>query len=91
MFIGFIGSPAQAASRSATAKSLGDDIHRTLIHGADEKDLVYSGLEETMVNAYQEIREIQKRLDGKADLRTAALIAAIDKIALCYAEMGIFP
>ncbi|MCI0680768.1 MAG: Glu/Leu/Phe/Val dehydrogenase [Gemmataceae bacterium] len=76
---------------SATAKKLGDDIYRAMVHGADEKDLVYSGLEETMVNAYQEIREIQKRLDGQADLRTAALIDAIDKIARCYAEMGIFP
>ncbi len=62
-----------------------------LSKGADEKDLVYSGLDETMSNTYQDLREIYKRYDGKADLRTAAFIDAIDKIALCYTDMGIFP
>ncbi|MBI2803397.1 MAG: Glu/Leu/Phe/Val dehydrogenase [Planctomycetes bacterium] len=76
---------------TATAKKLGDDICRAMVHGADEQDLVYSGLEETMLDAYQETRAIQKRLDGQADLRAAALVGAIDKIALCYFEMGIFP
>lgn len=79
------------AIEGATARQFTEDMLATLAHGADEKDLVYSGLEETMSGAYQEIREIQLRLDGKADLRTAALIDAIDKIALCYLEMGIFP
>ena len=44
-----------------------------------------------MVAAYHEIREIHKQLDGKASLRTAALICAIDKIASAYEQMGIFP
>jgi glutamate dehydrogenase (NAD(P)+) len=59
--------------------------------GADELDLVNSGLEETMVVAYQGIRETQNRLDGKADLRTAALVVAIDRVAAAYEELGIFP
>ncbi len=59
--------------------------------GASEEDLVNSGLEETMVNAYRQIWEIQKRHRDKADLRTAAFINAIDKIAVCYADLGIFP
>ena len=58
--------------------------------GADEKDLVYSGLEETMSVAYNQIREISKR-EGVDSLRTAAFISAIDKIAVCYLELGIFP
>lgn len=62
-----------------------------MARGADERDLVNSGLEETMITAYEQIREVQKRLDGKADLRTAAFVNAIDKIAHCYKDLGIFP
>ena len=59
--------------------------------GASEEDLVNSGLEETMVTAYHPIREQWKERSGKVDLRTAALIVAIDKVALSYAQLGIFP
>jgi glutamate dehydrogenase (NAD(P)+) len=59
--------------------------------GADEADLVYSGLEETMSVAYNQIREILKTNDKVDNLRTAAFVNAIDKVALCYFELGIFP
>jgi glutamate dehydrogenase (NAD(P)+) len=59
--------------------------------GASEEDLVNSGLEETMISAYQQIREAKARHGGKPDLRTAAFICSIDKIVNTYAEMGIFP
>ncbi len=59
--------------------------------GATELDLVESGLEETMVLAYQQMLAIRQRHDCKADLRTAAFINAIDKIAVAYEELGIFP
>lgn len=59
--------------------------------GADELDLVNSGLEDTMVTAYHRLRGIRNKHDGKADLRTAAFIDAIDKIAVCYQDLGIFP
>ncbi|MDX1429093.1 MAG: glutamate dehydrogenase, partial [Rhodothermales bacterium] len=59
--------------------------------GADEEDLVNSGLEETMVNAYRQINETRKRLGRDVDLRTGALVTAIDKIATDYAQRGIFP
>jgi glutamate dehydrogenase (NAD(P)+) len=54
-------------------------------------DLVNSGLEDTMVTAYHRLREIKLKHDNKFDLRTAAFIDAIDKIALCYGDLGIFP
>jgi len=75
----------------ATGASFSAQEAQRIAHGASEVELVSSGLEETMVAAYHEIREICKRLDGKADLRTAALISAIDKIATTYDQMGIFP
>ena len=62
-----------------------------IVRGPSEEDLVNSGLEETMIHAYHQIREVQKKYGERADLRTAAFINAIDKIALCYGDLGIFP
>ncbi len=73
-----------------TNKPLSEAEKRVLARGADEVDLVNSGLEDTMIVAYNEIREIWKKHAG-TDLRTAAFISAIDKIAQSYLELGIFP
>jgi len=59
--------------------------------GPSESDLVNSGLEETMVNSYQRIRETRRRHKDTPDLRTAAFIVAIDMICRTYGDMGIFP
>ncbi len=59
--------------------------------GADEEDLVNSGLEETMVLAYEQIRVIQERHRDEMSLRTAAIVCAVQKIVGTYEEMGIFP
>ncbi len=67
-----------------------DDLKK-LSRGAGEEDLVRSGLEETMVIAYRQMRETRARHHDQTDLRTAAFINAIDKIAVCYADLGIFP
>ncbi|HTJ44394.1 MAG TPA: Glu/Leu/Phe/Val dehydrogenase [Kofleriaceae bacterium] len=72
-----------------TGKTLSPTEIERLSHGPDEEDLVNSGLEDTMVNAYLEVRSIAKQ--QKLDLRTAALVSAIDKIARSYNELGIFP
>ena len=74
-----------------TGKRIDPLIFRKIAHGADEEDLVNSGLEETMIFAYNNIREQTQRLDGQADLRTAAFLDAIHKMADTYLEMGIFP
>ncbi len=75
---------------SATGKPLADHERKLLIHGAEEEDLVNSGLEETMSVAWHQIRDAQRK-HPKTDLRTAAFISAIDKIAVSYLELGIFP
>jgi glutamate dehydrogenase (NAD(P)+) len=62
-----------------------------LSHGADEIDLVNSGLEETMIEAYHGVRNTRNTLGASVDLRTAAMVTAIDKVAVIYREMGIFP
>ncbi len=75
----------------ATGKSLSQSEKKVIARGADEIDLVNSGLEETMIGAYLQIRETWKRDDRVGSLRTAALVNAINKIATSYGELGIFP
>lgn len=74
-----------------TGKSVTTREKDFLTHGADEIDLVRSGLEDTMVNAYDEIRETFKRRKGVEDLRSAAFVVALNKIAGDYIRLGIFP
>jgi glutamate dehydrogenase (NAD(P)+) len=74
-----------------TGKPVNDMERNFIARGADEIDLVRSGLEETMIVAYQQIHEIYKRKKGVKDLRTAAFINAIEKIASDYGGLGIWP
>lgn len=60
-----------------------------LAHGANEYDLVDSGLADTMSTAYNQINELRKKYD--IDLREAAFLNAIEKIGVIYENMGIFP
>jgi len=69
-----------------------DDAERRIFgKGADEVDIVRSGLEGTMVDAYREIRAVYKRRRQVKDLRTAAYAVAIEKVADSYENLGIFP
>lgn len=62
-----------------------------IMHGPDEVDLVYSGLEETMITATHEIMNAWKSNPDIPDMRTAAYVVAINKVGTSYAELGIFP
>ena len=62
-----------------------------IMHGPEEVDLVHSGLEETMIAATREIMEIWKNNPEIPDMRTAAYVSAINKVAISYSELGIFP
>jgi glutamate dehydrogenase/leucine dehydrogenase len=53
------------------------------------KNRLISFLEETMNNAYREINEIRKQF--MIDMRTAAYVSAINKVATSYELLGIFP
>ena len=59
-----------------------------LARGADELDLVRSGLDDTMRRAYQQIRDTFHSNDRIKDYRTAAFVVAIGKIARFYHEMS---
>ncbi len=79
------------AVESVTGRQFSPDEIERVTKGASEEDLVNSGLEETMIGAYHPIRREWKERRGQVDLRTAAMIVAIDKVALSYEQLGIFP
>ena len=79
------------AIEAATGKKISADVFSKIAHGAGEEDLVNSGLEETMINAYHDIRNVREAHGNKFGLRTAAYIVAINKVATSYLELGIFP
>lgn len=79
------------AVENLTGKKLSPAQKQVLSRGADEEDLVNSGLEETMINAYGDIRETFKSNKKIKEMRTAAFVVAINKIASDYQSMGIFP
>ncbi|MFN8546556.1 MAG: Glu/Leu/Phe/Val dehydrogenase [Candidatus Eisenbacteria bacterium] len=79
------------ASQALAGKKLSEDEIKQYTAGPSEEDLVNSGLEETMISSYRQIREVKLTHAAKPDLRTAAFINAIDKIATSYLDLGIFP
>jgi glutamate dehydrogenase (NAD(P)+) len=74
-----------------TGKTVTEKEKEYIMHGADEVDLVYSGLEETMITATHEVMNAWKNNPDIPDMRTAAYVVAINKVGTSYAELGIFP
>lgn len=74
-----------------TGKKVDDGERAFIMHGPEEVDLVHSGLEETMITATREIMEIWLSNPAIPDMRTAAYVNAINKVATSYVELGIFP
>ena len=75
----------------ATGKALVEPDRALAVRGVDELAVVNSGLEETIVVAYQEIQETYRRRPELGNLQTAAFLMAIDKVARAYLELGVFP
>jgi glutamate dehydrogenase (NAD(P)+) len=75
----------------ATGRNFSDAERNQFAKGPDEGDLIASGLEETMVTAYHDIRNMKLKTPGCPDLRIAAFLDAIHKVARSYTELGIFP
>jgi glutamate dehydrogenase (NAD(P)+) len=75
---------------NATGEEFTDEEKESLIRGASERDLVLSGLEETMVTAYHAMNQKRKEKNIK-NLRTAGFILALERISRSYMDLGIFP
>ncbi len=65
------------------------DFKKRYLQGADELQLVRSGLDDTMRMAYQNISEEWHRRPEAGDLRTAAFIVAIERVAASYRAKGL--
>lgn len=74
-----------------TGQRIGTRERDFLTRGGTEIELVNSGLEDTMITAYQQIRETLKQHPDVTDVRTAAFVCSLKKIAGDYISMGIFP
>lgn len=74
-----------------TGKTILPEHRLMIVKGASEMELVNSGLEDTMINSYREIRETLLTKSEIKTLRTAAFVGAIDKIAISYMNLGIWP
>ncbi|KAI7821491.1 hypothetical protein BX661DRAFT_188404 [Kickxella alabastrina] len=67
-------------------RPLSEVERRQMIHGAEEHELVYSGLEDTMIVACNETRQTAN--EKNIDYRTAAMANSINKIAASLAGSG---
>ena len=69
--------------------TLGKDFRTKYLRGAGELELVRSGLDDTMRGAYQAMREVWHTRQDVEDLRTAAYLVSIERVALSYQSKGL--
>jgi glutamate dehydrogenase (NAD(P)+) len=72
-----------------TGKDFPSELKSKYIQGASELDLVRSGLEDTMIETYNVISDVWNSNKDIPDLRTAAMIVSIKRIAQSYNSLGI--
>ena len=72
-----------------TGKTFSDGFRARFERGADELDLVRSGLDDTMRTAYGNMRAAWRENDGIEDLRTAAYYCALQDVAVSYRSLGL--
>ena len=71
------------------AWELSPGFKQQYLRGAGELELVRSGLDDTMRSAYQSMREVWHSRQDVTDLRTAAYLVSIAKVAASYRAMGL--
>ena len=68
---------------------LSNEFIKKYSEGAGEIELVRSGLDDTMVNAYQAMSEVWNSRDDVDNLRLAAYLLSIERIASTYHAKGL--
>ncbi|MCB2212962.1 Glu/Leu/Phe/Val dehydrogenase [bacterium] len=79
------------AMERASGHWLNPQDKQTILAGGGEWELVDSGLDQTMTDSFHRVVARMRGEEKVNDLRTAAMLEAIDKIAYNYLELGIFP
>ena len=77
-----------SAIETMTGKEMPEKFKEQFIEGANEIDLVRSGLDDMMREAYQKVRQSMIENDIP-NLRTAAYKVALDRIATSYDSIGL--
>ncbi|MFQ5659313.1 MAG: Glu/Leu/Phe/Val dehydrogenase [Gammaproteobacteria bacterium] len=79
-----------SALEALTQATAPEWVKAEIVRGADELDLVRSGLDDTMRMAYQELSETMHENGKIKDFRTAAYVVAVNKIARSYFDIGVY-
>ncbi len=72
-----------------TGKTAQDWMRQEIVHGADELDLVRSGLDDTMRNSYHQLKQALHINPKIKDFRTAAYVVAVQKLLRSYLDIGV--
>ena len=76
---------------TVSGKPFPPDLRDKLLRGVGELELVRSGLEETMVEAFRQIAELKRSEPTIPDMRVAAFVSSLRKIVTSYEQLGIWP
>jgi glutamate dehydrogenase (NAD(P)+) len=71
--------------------TISTELAEKLSHGPNELDLVRSALDDTMRDAFQQIRDRYWSHEKIESYRIAAMAIGIEKIALSYQDRGVYP
>ncbi|MCK5498964.1 MAG: glutamate dehydrogenase, partial [Gammaproteobacteria bacterium] len=79
-----------SAIEAMTGNDVPDWLEAEIVRGADELDLVRSGLDDTMRLAYQEISQAKESNKKVKNFRTASYVVAVSKISRSYSDIGVY-
>ena len=74
---------------TGTNFALARGFKEAFLHGADELDLVRSGLDDTMREAFGKMKDVWQSNGKVNDFRTAAYVVAIRRVSNVYASLGL--
>ena len=77
------------AIEKSTNKPISSKLYKKITSGATEKDLAYSGLEDTMRESFQEILE-EKNKNKSLNFKTAAYALALKKLRKFHDAVGMY-
>jgi glutamate dehydrogenase (NAD(P)+) len=77
------------AIESMTSKQMPAKYKSHFLDGVDEIDLIRSGLDDMMIDGFQDVKKEFMANDKISDFRTAAYKVAIEKIAMAYDSIGL--
>jgi glutamate dehydrogenase (NAD(P)+) len=78
-----------AEIETITDRQFGENFRQNYENGSKEVDLVRSGLDDTMRCSYESMRSVWRENEKCPDLRTAAYIVALQRVAQTYSSLNL--